>query len=52
MDMGTITQTAEAPQAHLCLPPLRNGALARIIHECVPEALPGMREGEPEAYPA
>jgi hypothetical protein len=28
--MGTTSQTAEASEAHFCVPPLRNGALSVV----------------------
>jgi hypothetical protein len=31
--MGTTTQTAEASEAHFCVPPLRNGALGSVTNE-------------------
>ena len=27
MGLGSSSQTAEAPEAHFCVPPLRNGAI-------------------------
>ncbi len=31
MGVGPEAQTAEVPEAHLCLPYLRNGALGQIV---------------------